>query len=414
MSGKKIVIAVVVVVIIGAFIIINLKKGKGGEIPVQVEEVQRGDITQIVSASGKIQPEVEVKISANISAEIINMFVKEGDIVRRGQLLVVLDSTKYKVAVDRAKSTKKSREASLQKAESEYKRTSDLNKQNLTSQAELENAEANLKLAESQLDQAKADVNQAIDDLSKTRLYSPLAGTVTLVNKEVGEIALGSMFQADVIMVVSDLSRMEVISEVDENDVVLVSIGDSVNIEVDAIPDTVFLGIVSEIAHTATTRGRGTQEEVTNFEVKIAILDKEVNLRPGMSSTVDIKTETRRAVLSVPIQAVTVRTERELNASEEKDDSKKSKTKSKEADDEQEASSVASKDELIEVVFIVKDGIATSVPVKTGISSEKDIEVLGSLEVKQKVVTGSYRALSKTLKNGSRVKITQKPIAKQE
>jgi HlyD family secretion protein len=414
MSGKKIVIAVVVIVIIGAFIIINLKKGKGGEIPVQVEEVQRGDITQIVSASGKIQPEVEVKISANISAEIINMFVKEGDIVRRGQLLVILDSTKYKVAVDRAKSTKKSREASLQKAESEFKRTTDLYKQNLTSQAELENAEANLKLAESQLDQAKADVSQAIDDLSKTRLYSPLAGTVTLVNKEVGEIALGSMFQSDVIMVVSDLSQMEAVSEVDENDVVLVSIGDSVDIEVDAIPDTVFLGIVSEIAHTATTRGRGTQEEVTNFEVKIAILDKEVNLRPGMSSTVDIKTETRRAVLSVPIQAVTVRTERELNASEEKDDSKKSETKSKEADDEQDASSVASKDELIEVVFTVKDGIATSVPVKTGISSEKDIEVLGGLEVKQKVVTGSYRALSKTLKNGSRVKITQKPIAKQE
>jgi len=329
-------------------------------------------------------------------------------------MLVILDSTKYKVAVDRAISTKKSREASLQKAGSEFKRTTDLYKQNLTSQAELENAEANLKLAESQLDQAKADVSQAIDDLSKTRLFSPLAGTVTLVNKEVGEIALGSMFQSDVIMVVSDLSQMEVVSEVDENDVVLVSIGDSVDISVDAIPDTSFLGIVSEIAHTATTRGRGTQEEVTNFEVKIAILDKEQKLRPGMSSTVDVKTETRRAVLSVPIQAVTVRTERELNESEEKDHSKKSKTKTKEADEEQAASNDANKDELIEVVFIMKDGVATAVPVKTGISSEKDIEILGDLEAKQKVVTGSYRALSKTLKNGSRVKITQKPIVKQE
>jgi len=257
-------------------------------------------------------------------------------------------------------------------------------------------------------------VSQAIDDLSKTRLFSPLAGTVTLVNKEVGEIALGSMFQSDVIMVVSDLSQMEVVSEVDENDVVLVSIGDSVDISVDAIPDTSFLGIVSEIAHTATTRGRGTQEEVTNFEVKIAILDKEQKLRPGMSSTVDVKTETRRAVLSVPIQAVTVRTERELNESEEKDNSKKSKTKTKEADEEQAASNDATKDKLIEVVFIIKDGVATAVPVKTGISSEKDIEILGGLEAKQKVVTGSYRALSKTLKNASRVKITQKPIVKQE
>lgn len=414
MSGKKIVIAIIVVVIIGAFIIINLKKGKGGEIPVQVDEVKRGEITQVVSASGKIQPEVEVKISANISAEIINMFVKEGDIVRRGQLLVVLDSTKYKVAVDRALSTKKSREASLQKAASEFNRTKDLYKQNLTSQADLENAEANLKLAESQVEQAKADVNQAIDDLSKTRLYSPLAGTVTLVNKEVGEIALGSMFQADVIMIVSDLSRMEVISEVDENDVVLVSIGDSVNIEVDAIPDTTLLGIVSEIAHTATTRGRGTQEEVTNFEVKIAILDIEAKLRPGMSSTVDIKTETRHAVLSVPIQAVTVRTERELNAADEKDDAKESGKKATETDDSKTDGNAADKDELIEVVFVVKDGIATSVPVKTGISSETDIEIISGLDAKQQVVTGSYRALSKTLKNGSRVKITQKPTVKQD
>jgi HlyD family secretion protein len=133
-----------------------------------------------------------------------------------------------------------------------------------------------------------------------------------------------------------------------------------------------------------------------------------------MSSTVDVKTETRRAVLSVPIQAVTVRTERELNESEEKDNSKKSKTKTKEADEEQAASNDATKDKLIEVVFIIKDGVATAVPVKTGISSEKDIEIPGGLEAKQKVVTGSYRALSKTLKNGSRVKITQKPIVKQE
>lgn len=416
MSGKKIIIAVVVIVIIGAFIIINLKKGKGGEIQVQVEKVKRGDITQIVSASGKIQPELEVKISANISAEIISMYVKEGDVVRRGQLLVVLDSTKYKAAVDRAMSNKKFREASLQKAQSEYKRAFGLYQQNLTSQAELENAEANLKLAESQLDQAKADVKQAVDDLSKTRLYSPLAGTVTLVNKEVGEIAVGSMFQADVIMVVSDLSRMEVISEVDENDVVLVSIGDSVNIEVDAIPDAVFLGIVSKIAHTATTRGRGTQEEVTNFEVKIAIIDKEQKLRPGMSSTVDIKTETRRNVLNVPIQAVTVRTERELKETDEKEKSKpsKSKAKAKEEADDQATANAANKDELIEVVFTVTGGVATAVPVKTGISSEKDIEIISNLEENQEVVTGSYRALSKMLKNGSQIKISQKPMTKPE
>ena len=412
MSGKKIVIAVVVIVVIAAFIVINLKRGKGGEIPVQVEQVRRGDITQVVSASGKIHPEVEVKISANISAEIINMYVKEGDIVRRNQLLVVLDSTKYKAAVDRAISSQKSREASLLKAMSDHRRTTDLFKQKLTSQADLENAEANLKLAESQVEQAVADLNQVIDDLKKTKLYSPLAGTVTLINKEVGEIALGSMFQSDVIMIISDLSRMEVIADVDENDVVLVSIGDSVDIQVDAIPNKKLLGVVSEIAHTANTRGRGTQEEVTNFEVKIAILDKETTLRPGMSSTVDIKTDTRQGVLHVPIQSVTVRTERELQETEQKGKTRDVKGKKTDNEDEKEDSALSSKDDLIQIVFIVKDGAATAVPVETGISSETDIEIMSGLGEKQQVVTGSYRALSKTLKNGSRVKITEKPLVK--
>lgn len=412
MSGKKIVIAVVVIVVIAAFIVINLKRGKGGEIPVQVEQVRRGDITQVVSASGKIHPEVEVKISANISAEIINMYVKEGDIVRRNQLLVVLDSTKYKAAVDRAISSQKSREASLLKAMSDHRRTTDLFKQKLTSQADLENAEANLKLAESQVEQAVADLNQVIDDLKKTKLYSPLAGTVTLINKEVGEIALGSMFQSDVIMIISDLSRMEVIADVDENDVVLVSIGDSVDIQVDAIPNKKLLGVVSEIAHTANTRGRGTQEEVTNFEVKIAILDKETTLRPGMSSTVDIKTDTRQGVLHVPIQSVTVRTERELQETEQKGKTRDVKGKKTDNEDEKEDSALSSKDDLIQIVFIVKDGAATAVAVETGISSETDIEIMSGLGEKQQVVTGSYRALSKTLKNGSRVKITEKPLVK--
>lgn len=412
MSGKKIVIAVVVIVVIAAFIVINLKRGKGGEIPVQVEQVRRGDITQVVSASGKIHPEVEVKISANISAEIINMYVKEGDIVRRNQLLVVLDSTKYKAAVDRAISSQKSREASLLKAMSDHRRTTDLFKQKLTSQADLENAEANLKLAESQVEQAVADLNQVIDDLKKTKLYSPLAGTVTLINKEVGEIALGSMFQSDVIMIISDLSRMEVIADVDENDVVLVSIGDSVDIQVDAIPNKKLLGVVSEIAHTANTRGRGTQEEVTNFEVKIAILDKETTLRPGMSSTVDIKTDTRQGVLHVPIQSVTVRTERELQETEQTGKTRDVKGKKTDNEDEKEDSALSSKDDFIQIVFIVKDGAATAVPVETGISSETDIEIMSGLEEKQQVVTGSYRALSKTLKNGSRVKITEKPLVK--
>ena len=416
MSKKKLLIVIGVVVVIAALVIVNMRKGKGGEIPVQVEKVKRGDITQVVSATGKIQPEVEVKISATISAEIIGLFVKEGDQVKKGQLLVELDRTKYSVAVDRSRSNKKSREASLQKARSEHKRASDLYKQNLTSQAELESAEANLKLAESQLEQGEADLKQSEDDLTKTKLYSPLDGTVTLINKEVGEIALGSMFQADVIMVVSDLSRMEVISEVDENDVVLVTIGDSTNIEVDAIPDTIFHGIVSEIAHSATTRGRGTQEELTNFEVAIAVIEKVDKLRPGMTATVDIETERHRNILQVPIQAVTFRASNEIFKSENDSASVKQKSSKKQESSktEKEAIKQEPKAEQLEVVFVVNDGVAKAVPIKTGIGNDTDIEIIEGVTEGQQVVIGSYRALSKTLKNGSKIKITEKPLPKSE
>lgn len=416
MSRKKLIIGIGVVAIIGIFIVMNLKKSKSSKIAVQVEKAKRGNITQVVSASGKIQPEVEVKISANISAEIIGLYVAEGDTVQKGQLLVRLDSTKYRAAVERARSNRKSGEANLLKAKSDYRRTSDLFNQKLTSQADLETAEANLKLAESQLEQAEADLKQALDDLTKTKLYSPLDGTVTQINKEVGEIALGSMFQADVILVVSDLSRMEVISEVDENDVVLVSMGDTAHIEVDAIPDTAFTGVVREIAHSATTRGRGTQEEITNFEVKIAILDKEEKLRPGMSATVDIETETHFNVLKIPIQSVTARDQSEVNrvsnnAAKQRSPHKARAEKSSASDDESQASV---REELVEVVFVVNDQVAKIVPIKTGISSDLEIEVLSGLEEGQEVVIGSYRALSKTLKDGSVVKITQKPVAKSD
>ncbi|OQX96313.1 hypothetical protein B6I21_01270 [candidate division KSB1 bacterium 4572_119] len=305
-KNKKLIIIIGAVLVLAVFVILNLKKGKGGEIPVTVEKVTRGDIVQVVSGPGKVQPEVEVKISANVSAEIVGLYVEEGDKIEKGQLLVELDRTKLQAAVDRAGSNKKAAEARLTKAKNDYQRAQDLFNKQLSSKADLENAEANLKLAESELEQTFASMTQAEDDLQKTRLYSPLAGVVTKVNKEVGEIALGSMFQADVIMTLADLSKMEVLAEIDENDVVLIDEGDTTDIEIDAIPDTTFLGVVTEIAHTATTRGRGTQEELTNFEIKIAIIEKINKLRPGMSATVDIRTESRKGILHIPIQAVTV------------------------------------------------------------------------------------------------------------
>lgn len=409
-------------VVVAIMVVFNLKKARGDVIEVQTDTVKRGDITQTVTGSGKIQPEKEVKISAFVSAEIVRLHVEEGDQVTVGQLLVELDKKRYEAALERAKSDLKSARAELKKSRSELQRAKELFAKKLFSEADLEGAEANYELAESRVDQAQALLKQAQDDLSKTRLLSPIAGTVSKLNKEEGEIALGSQFQADVIMTVADLTRMEMEADIDENDVVLVSLGDSADVEVDALPDRVFHGVVSEIAHTATTRGLGTQEEVTNFKVKIRIVDDVSQLRPGMSATVDIKTETHKNVLYVPIQSITTR-EADSTFTVGKLSSKTWRKKRGSSNDanavlwggdrrsegeEKTDGKEEKKEKMMQVVFVVRDGKAYMTPVDTGISSDRDVEVVYGVEEGDEIVTGSYRALSTLLKNESRVKINNK------
>lgn len=379
-----------IVILIAVMVFLNLKKSRGNVVEVSTVKVARSDITKTVSGSGYVQPELDVQISARISAEIKEIFVKEGDRVKKGQLLVQLDRMRYVAQVEQAQSGVQSSQASLKKAQADYARTKELYDQNLTTQADLDAAEANMLLAQSQLQQSQASLRQAQDDLDKTSLLAPINGTVTKLFKEQGEIAVGSQFQADPIMTVSDLSQMEVLAEIDENDVVLVSLNDKTKIEIDAIPDTVFEGRVSEIAHEATTRGKGTQEQVTNFEVKIAVTTNVKKLRPGMSATIDIITDTHKNVLNVPIQCVTMRAV--------KNDSSK-------GTDGKARGKNNSTDKKKEVVFVVDKGIANAVPVKTGISDDTNIEILSGLEEGQQVVSGSYKALSLTLKDGSKVKI---------
>jgi HlyD family secretion protein len=393
----KIIIAVVAVLVLAAMIFINLKKGKENAIDVTLADVKRGDITKLVSGSGKVQPETDIKIAARISAEIIKIHVKEGDQVRKGQVLVELDRQRYEAQLEQVESQLASAKASLKKAEADYARTQDLHKKNLTSQADLDAAEATRESAQSQLDQTAAYLKQTRDDLDKTRLISPIDGTVTKLNKEQGEIAVGSQFQADVIMNVADLQLMEVLSEIDENEVVLVSLGDSAKIDVDAIQDTTSKGVVTEIAHTATTRNQGTQEQVTNFEVKVRVITNVEKLRPGMSATVDIGTETHKKVLSVPIQCVTAR---EVKA----DSAKAVPVNERKRDKAQTEAGEVKKAPMKEVVFIVENNVAKMVQVKTGISDDSNIEILSGLKEGQKVVSGSYKALSKLLKDGSSVK----------
>lgn len=411
----KLLIGLAGIVLVGVVVFFNLRRGRGDETEVQTEKARRSDVIQTVSGSGKVKPVIEVKISANVSAEIVKLHVQEGEAVKKGQVLVELDRTRYLAALDRARSAVKSAEANLLKARSDYQRAQELFARNLYSQAELEGVKASLTLAESSVEEARAALNQAQDDLSKTTLTAPIDGTVIQLNKEAGEIALGSQFTSDVIMTVGDLSEMEMIAQIDENDVVLIDVGDQARLEVDALPDHPLPCAVTKIANSATTTGRGTQEEITNFDVTVKILENHPKLRPGMSATVDIQTDIRPNALNIPLQCVTVRPKSDLkdttlayieSRAARKEREEKSKVREISSNEEaQKEPAAAAKKDLIEVAFVVREGKAVMVPVITGISDDTHVEVLSGLQENDEVITGPYRILSRLLKDGDRVKV---------
>jgi HlyD family secretion protein len=246
--------------------------------------------------------------------------------------------------------------------------------------------------------QAEASLSEAKESLRKTRLYTPMAGTVTQINKEVGEMAIGANFQEDVILVVSDLSVMEAVIEVDENDVINIQLRDSADVEVDAFPDTLFRGKVTEIANSAVIKGLGTQEQVTNFEVTITIEDADLRFRPGMSTTVDIYTDREENIFRIPIQAVTVRDKEKLEKRAGVEDKK-------EPDVEEDESS---EEDMIEVVFIAEDDLAVAKPVKLGISDDTHYAIRTGLNEGQEVITGPFKVLNKSLKNGDKITVKSK------
>lgn len=393
-ANKKLYIFIGVAVVLAIIIVSNLRKS-GPKVTVQTETVKRGRIVATVSGSARIQPEVQVKISAKVSGQIMELAVEEGDYVQKGQFLVQLDPVAYRAAVDQAQSNLDYAEAGYKKAESEYKRAQALFENNHSSNAELEIAKSTYKQSKAQVDQSRASLDQAKDNLEKTTIYAPMSGTVSQLNKKAGEMAMGSQFTLDVIMIVADLTKMRAETEIDENDIVSVTLGDSARIEVDAFPDSVFMGLVTEIANTGTTQGQGTQSEVTNFLVKVAMIDPPARLRPGMSATVDVITETRENALRIPIQCLTVRAPL---------------PKSSETADSTDVVSTNDSAENIQVVFRVEDGVAKQVPVTVGISSEQAYEVVDGLEEGEVIVSGSYRVLSKELKDGTAVTVDNKAI----
>ncbi len=404
---KKVVIIGAAVLVVAVAVTGMALRGRGEKtLEVQTAKVERQKIVQKVNATGKIQPKTQVEISADVSAKITKLSVVEGQHVEKGQFLVGLDRERYVAAVESAEANVSAAQANatlvrenMNRAENEYKRSKELLASGLESQAAFEAKQAEYqvevarhKSAQDQVEQAKAALKQARDDLSKTTIYAPMSGTISALNKEVGEIALGSQFQKDVILVVADLREMEAQVNVDENDIVSIGLGQAAEIEVDAMPDQKLHGVVTEISNSANSSGQGSTEQKTEFEIKIAISNPPKTLRPGMTASADIITNTKENALSVPIQSVAVRTVDQLALKGEKQ---------KDAAGRYQADA----DGFVEIVFCVEGGKAVAKQVKTGIQSDERIEVVEGLDEGAEIVSGSYRAISKDLENGAAVTV---------
>ncbi|MEL6821440.1 MAG: efflux RND transporter periplasmic adaptor subunit [Calditrichota bacterium] len=403
MSRKKLLLALGILV--GAFAVaMAFSMNSNGEEAVDVEtaELKPVKIVQTVAANGRIQPKTQVKISADVSAKIVRMDLKEGAWVEKGDFLLQLDSERYQALVEQAAANVRSAESdarlareNMVKAEKDYQRSKELFDKNLESQANLDQFYAAAKVekarhasARDQVERARGALKQAKDDLSKTSIFAPMTGTISQLNKEEGEMALGSQFQEDVILIVSNLAGMEALVNVDENDIVNVAIGDSAEIEVDALPDVKLKGVVTEIANSATVAEHGGNEQKTEFEVKVAISKTHEKLRPGMTASSEIVTDTRSEAIGVPIQSVAVRTPEQLI--------------------EGDADSTAyqpDEDGFVEVVFLLSDDRVVARQVKTGIQSDSHIEIVNGLAQSDVIVTGNYRAISRDLKDGTLVAV---------
>jgi len=425
---KWILIGVGVIIV---FLIVGKKAnwfGSDSVHKVSTETVEKRTISEVVTASGKIQPEMEIKLSPDVSGEIVELVVREGDSVKKGDFLLKIKPDIYESALERTIAAGNSANANLinsrarleqvnaqfTQTELSYNRNKALYDEGVISQAEYENAQASYDMAVADVKAAEASVNaatysvmssqatikEANENLKKTSVYAPMDGTISLLNVEIGERVVGTEMMAGTEMMrIANLNVMEVIVDVNENDIVKIKLNDSDDIEVDAYLKRKFKGVVTEIANSATTSGLSV-DQVTNFKVKIRILPESYSdlieegnpypFRPGMSATVDINTKTEYNVLSVPLPAVTTRIDSASNAA----------NLAKENSDENEDTD---NEELDEVVFVYKDGEISKRVVKTGIQDSYYIQIMDGLKEGEEVVTAPYSLISKILKDGMKV-----------
>ncbi len=400
-------IVILVVVVAGVAIAMTTRKDKVKPTSVTVEVAEVRRLVSTVSATGEIEPVIQVKVSAEIPGRIVELPIKEGDAVSKGQFLAELNPETYRSALEEVTSALRSARASRQKAEADLKRINGLIEKGMASDADLDAAKAQAELTAGELDRAVAMEKNARENLSKTRIIAPMSGTISRLNKEIGELTLGSQFQEDVIMIVADLSKMQVRAEVDENDIPGVKLGDSASVEIDAFPDTTFRGVVTEISQSASQLGGVSSEvQAKNFDVEVTVIDDVPGIRPGMSATVDIATGYRDDALSVSLQCVAVRDKSQGKAVEikEKESPKSSRQVAAEVrSGTADSTRFQKKEELEEGVFVIAGDSAAWRPVKTGLSSDRYIEIVSGLATGDSVINGPYRVLAKDLKRGDKV-----------
>ena len=400
-----------VVLAAGALAWRQIKKER--PIVVQTTEVVRRDLTEVVVANGRIQPELEVKISPEVSGEIIDLPVKEGQRVKKGDLILRIRPDFYEANLKSAEANHKSAQAgersaqaSLEKAEAELKRYQQLFDGRLVSESQYQEirtswdvARAQHESATHQAAMAKASLDRAHEELSKTTISSPLNGTISKLNSRLGERVVGTATMAGTeVMIIADLEAMEARVDIGEVDIVLVCLGQQARLEVDAFRDRKFAGKVYEIANSAKTTGAGQQQEATKFEVKIRITEQERFL-PGMSVTAEIETRSRTNVLAVPMQCVTTRLPPDRPAPKAESmtmDSGLAVTEKKQPKRENRAKPA-------EVVFLAEGGQAKQVPVGRGISDDNYTEITEGLAEGQRVISGSYKAINRELEDGKKI-----------
>jgi len=421
---------IVVLIALGAAVAVK-RKGMEKVIAVTTEKAVVKNITQLVSATGKIQPEVEVKISPEVAGEIVELPFREGAAVKKGDLLLKIKPDNYQAQVEQreadlaaARAVAVLNRAQLLKAQEDFERTRDIYEKKLASDADFtasktasEVAQANSDSALAQIRRAEGQLKQARDQLEKTAIFSPIDGTISSLASEKGErVVATGQFAGTEVMRVANLGSMEVRVNVNENDVVNVKVGDRARVVIDAYPGRRFSGEVKEIASSAKTLGANSQEEVTNFLVKIRILDRDVPLRPGMSANADVETKTVENVVAVPIQSVTVRTREGSKTMEQLAVDREKKAKELKGEGAAEAVNQrqqkererADREALQRVVFLRRGETVKQVPVETGIADSTHMEITSGLKEGDEVVSGSFSVITRTLKNDTKIRI-EKP-----